>query len=256
MIVWKPRTAFTAAVPRPAASGSAIASKRLIPSASACVTSRCSDVSPIPRRGRFAMRSKRDGVVRVVDDGEVRHRVLDLGALVEARAADHLVGHLLPHEHVLEHAALRVRAVEDRDLGRRPAALDEPRDLRRDEPRLGVLVLDLDDLHRLALAEVGEEPLRLAVAVVLDHGVRGAEDRVRRAVVLLERDRLGAGEVALEVEDVVDVGAAEAVDRVVRDDAVGDEVVRALDVEVVDRAVELDALDAIRRCRRRRPRRT
>ena len=56
MIVWNPRTAFTAAVPSPAASGSAIASKRLIPIASACVTRRCSDVSPIPRRGRFAMR--------------------------------------------------------------------------------------------------------------------------------------------------------------------------------------------------------
>ena len=55
--MWKPRTALTAAVPRPAASGSAIASKRLIPIASACVTSRCSDVSPIPRRGRLAIRS-------------------------------------------------------------------------------------------------------------------------------------------------------------------------------------------------------
>ena len=35
------------------------------------------------------------------------------------------------------------------------------------------------------------------------------------------------------------------VDGVVGDDALGDEVVRPLDVEVVDRAVELDALDAL-----------
>ena len=46
--------------------------------------------------------------------------------------------------------------------------------------------------------------------------VRGLEDRVRRAVVLLERDRLRAGEVALELEDVADVGASEGVDRLVR----------------------------------------
>ena len=46
--------------------------------------------------------------------------------------------------------------------------------------------------------------------------VRRLEDRVRRAVVLLERDRLRAGEVALELEDVADVGAAERVDRLVR----------------------------------------
>ena len=43
-----------------------------------------------------------------------------------------------------------------------------------------------------------------------------AQDRVRRAVVLLERDRARPGEVALEVEDVADVGAAEGVDRLIR----------------------------------------
>jgi hypothetical protein len=47
---------------------------------------------------------QRDSVVGVVDDLEIRDRVLDLGALVEARAADHLVLHSLAYEHVLEHA--------------------------------------------------------------------------------------------------------------------------------------------------------
>ena len=42
-----------------------------------------------------------------------------------------------------------------------------------------------------------------------------------------------------------DVGAAEAVDRVVGDEPVGDEVVRVLDIEVVDRAIERDALDRL-----------
>jgi hypothetical protein len=78
---------------------------------------------------------------------------------------------------------------------------------------------------------------------VLDDLVRRAEDRVRRAVVLLERDLAGLAEVALELEDVADVGAPEGVDGVVRDQTVGDEVVRALDVEVVDRLVESDRFD-------------
>ena len=52
------------------------------------------------------------------------------------------------------------------------------------------------------------------------------------------------GERVLELEDVRDVGAAEAVDRIVGDDSVGDEVVGVLDVEVVDGGVsQLDALD-------------
>ena len=74
---------------------------------------------------------ERDGVVRVVDHLQVRDRVLDLGALVEARPADHLVGDALADEHVLEHARLRVRPVEDRDLAAGVALLDERRRSRR-----------------------------------------------------------------------------------------------------------------------------
>ena len=72
------------------------------------------------------------------------------------------------------------------------------------------------DAHRVALAEIGEEPLRLALAVLLDQRVRRPQDAVRRAVVLLERHDLRSGEVALELHDVADVGAAERVDRLVR----------------------------------------
>jgi hypothetical protein len=91
-------------------------------------------------------------------------------------------------EHVLQHAALRVHPVEDRDLGSRPALLDQLRDLGDDEARLGMLVFHLERSHGRALAELGEEVLLLALAVVPDDGVRSLEHGVRRAVVLLERD--------------------------------------------------------------------
>ena len=159
---------------------------------------------------------QRDGVGRVVDHLQVGDRVLDLRALVEAGAADHLVRNALADEHVLEHARLRVRPVEDCDLAAREAFLDALCDLGGDEPRLGVLVLDLEHAHRVAVAEVGPEVLLLALAVVGDDAVRGAEDRVRRTVVLLEGDRSGAGKVALELEHVADVGAAEGVDALIR----------------------------------------
>src|SRR5207248_8291692 len=47
-------------------------------------------------------------------------------------------------------------------------------------------------------------------------------------------------EVALELQDVADIGATERIDRVVGHQAVGDEVVCRPDVEVVHRAAELD----------------
>src|SRR4051812_15375839 len=167
-----------------------------------------------PRAVRDAQEG--DRVVRVVEHLEVGDEVLDLGALVEARAADHLVRDALADEDVLEHAALRVGAVEDGDLAAREALLHQQRDLGGDVAGLGVLVLDLDRADRVALAELRPEVLLLALAVVADDAVRGVEDVLGRAVVLLERDRVRAREVVLELEDVADVGAAEPVDALVR----------------------------------------
>ena len=199
----------------------------------------------MPRRGEFTARAERNRVRRVHEQRQVGERVLDLGALVEARAADHLVADPVAHQHVLEHPALSIRPVEDRDLVARLALVHEPLDLGHDEARLGVLVLELAHVHRIALAELRPEELVLALAVVGDHPVRRVEDRLRRAIVLLELDDGGIGEVALEAKDVLDVGAAEAVDRVVGEQPVRDEVVRALDVDVVDRRGELESA---RRC--------
>ena len=78
-----------------------------------------------------------------------------------------------------------------------------------------MLVGELGEPHRLAAGDFGPELLRPPFAIALDHRVGGGEDRLGRAVVLLELDHLGLGEVTLEVEDVADVGVAEAVDRLV-----------------------------------------
>ena len=168
----------------------------------------------------------------------------------------------MAHEQVLEHARLRVRAVEDRDVARGDALVEQPADARRDEARLRLLVLHLDHAHRLALAEVGPEALLEPVRVVRDDGVRGVEDPLRRAVVLLEPDHGGIGEVALEVEDVADVGTAERVDRLVgvadhaevavpRRQELRDAVLRVVGVLVlVDQQVREDLLPAVARRRR------
>ena len=153
-----------------------------------------------------------DRVRRVHQQREVRERILDLGALVEARAADHLVADPVAHQHVLQHAALGVRSVEDGDLVARLALLHEPLDLGHDEARLGMLVLELAHVHRVALAELRPEELVLALAVVGDHAIRRIEDRLRRAIVLLELDDVGIWVVPLEAKDIFDVGSPEAVD--------------------------------------------
>ena len=75
-----------------------------------------------------------DLVGRVDQQVEVGDGVLDLGALVELGPADHLVGHLVADERVLQDPALRVGPVEDRDLVPRRAP---PRSRGARSPRRG-----------------------------------------------------------------------------------------------------------------------
>jgi len=167
-----------------------------------------------------------------------------MASLISARSDD-LVADLRADQRVLEHPRLGVGAVEDGDLLARDALVDEPLDLARHVARLGVLVGKLAHLCGIALAEVGPQRLGHPPTVVRHDGVGDAQDGLGRAVVLLEADGLCLGEGVLEAEDVGDVGAAEGVDAVVRDQPVGDEVVGRLDVEVVDGGLELRSFDAL-----------
>ena len=83
-----------------------------------------------------------------------------------------------------------------------------------DEARLVHLVLRPVADDPVTPSDVRPQVLELAVDVVGDDGVGGIEDRLRAAVVLVEDDRdLGKG--VLELDDVAQVGPAEAVDRLV-----------------------------------------
>ena len=91
-------------------------------------------------------------VGRVGDGPEVGDRVLDLAPVVEPRAADHLVRDAHAHEVLLEHAALRVGAVEDGDVA--PSAMVvvvQLRDRVRDPLRLVALVVGVVAHDRIAV---------------------------------------------------------------------------------------------------------
>ena len=77
--------------------------------------------SPKPRFGVLTMRGRRKVVGRVHHAPQVGQHVLDLGPLVEPGAADHLVGHAVAHQDVLQHPGLGVHPVEDGDLAGRTA---------------------------------------------------------------------------------------------------------------------------------------
>src|SRR5258708_14674312 len=152
------------------------------------------------------------GLVHQAQRGQ---RVADLLALVEARAADDAVGQAQRDEALLELAGLEAGAHEDGGLGERLALPLARLDLVADPARLLLAVPHAPQHDALALVERGPQGLA-EPALVLRYEARGGGEDVRgRAVVLLEADDLRAREVALEAQDVADLGAAPGIDRLV-----------------------------------------
>ena len=75
------------------------------------------------------------------------------------------------------------------------------------------LVLAVDHRRQLTLGPLRPEVLRISLAGQADHTVGGRQNRLRAAVVLLQRDDRGLGVVFGEVEDVPYGCRAEGVDR-------------------------------------------
>ena len=156
---------------------------------------------------------ERQVVARVPEQAQIGHQVLDLGALVEAHAADQLVGQAAPHHLLFESARLGVGAHQDGGLRQR--RVRQLLEGGHQPARLVALVAAAVELWRLATLELGPQPLGAAPLVVLDKRRGGVENRLRRAVVALQLPHRGTLEVALELEYVVQLGAAPAVDALV-----------------------------------------
>ncbi|CFP61046.1 Uncharacterised protein [Bordetella pertussis] len=138
--------------------------------------------------------------------------MLDFLALEEAQATVHLVGDAHREQRMLEHARLRVAAVEHGDFAAHAAVVDQRADLVDQPLRLHAVGGLLDDAHRLALALFGPEVLAQASGVVPDEGIGRIQDVAVRAVVLFQADDTAMCVIAFEVGHVADVGAAKRID--------------------------------------------
>ena len=94
------------------------------------------------------------------------------------------------------------------------AALERLR-LLADPARLFLAVPVADQAHLLAALRLGPERLAKPPGIRCDQTRGGGQDVFGRPVVLFQPDHLGAGEVLFEAQDVADLGAAPAVDRLI-----------------------------------------
>ena len=154
-------------------------------------------------------------VCRVHDHLEISHDVADLGTVEESRAAHDLVGHARAQKHIFENTRLGVGAVEHGDVVVTRALGVQLLDLAGNPAALVALIARLEGLDLLAIALGRKQALVLALRVVTHHGVGGAQDMTRGAVVLLQLDGLAVFKVLLKVQDIGDVGATPAINGLV-----------------------------------------
>src|SRR5262249_44173593 len=143
-----------------------------------------------------------------VDDAQISQRVADLGALVKARTADYAIGQPERDETVFELAHLERRADENGDLVEHVALALKLLDLLADRTGLFLAVPASGDGDLLARHVLGAQRLAEPALVVGDEVARCGENMPGAPVIPLQADDFRAGEVVLEAQDVVDLGAA------------------------------------------------
>ena len=156
--------------------------------------------------------------MHVGDQLQVAEQILDLRAVIKTEAADHVVGDAVAAQGLFHQARLRVGAVEDgaaRGVFCLAGSLEVLVDLVGDEDGFGLPVGCLIEPDERAAFARGPQVFALALRVLRDDGAGTFENDLRGAVVLLEADGAGVGELLLEIENVLDVRAAPAVDGLV-----------------------------------------
>ena len=159
--------------------------------------------------------AKTDIIRRIADDGEIRERIPDLFALIEAVPADHTVGHAHAHEGALNRVRLGVHPVKHRMVTPLLPPLDRIHDGIRDKGALLLLVKGVihDDLFPGAIG--CPEIFALSLGIMGDHSIGCVQNILRGAVILFETDHLCLLILLLEREDIFNRCAAEAVNTLV-----------------------------------------
>ncbi len=173
---------------------------------------------------RCGHRAQKGRVVVVVDpQAEPAAQILDFSPVKEARAAGYLVRNLCLAQRFLEGLGLVVGAVQHGKvpelLELRPAVRQTTgtQALDAGHRALGLVLfaVRVHYPHRLAFAQVAPQILGEQLRIRADHIVGGAQDGAGGTVVLLQLDDLERGKVDRQFFQIVQRGAAPAVNRLV-----------------------------------------
>src|SRR3984893_12769221 len=149
------------------------------------------------------------------DASQIGERVADLGALVESWPADHPVRQAKGDKPLLEFAHLERRADKNGNLVEGMALALNLLDLFANHAGFFLRIPDPGDGWFLANFAIGEESLAEPPLVVRDQARRDAEDMPGRAIITFQPDDFRTRKIGPEAQDVIDLGAAPAIDRLI-----------------------------------------
>src|SRR5262249_39267714 len=135
--------------------------------------------------------------------------------LVKPRAADDTIGQAEGDETILELAHLKRGANQDRDFVERVPLTLQLLDLLADGACLFFRIPSGDHADFLTVFIFGAQRLAEAAFVVRNQVGGGGKNVAGRAIVPLQTDDLGTGKVLLEAQNIVDLGTAPAIDRLI-----------------------------------------
>src|SRR5438093_4191934 len=139
--------------------------------------------------------------------------VLHVGGLDEFEPAPFDERQIGAGELELEIEGVEARPEEHRNLVERDPLFAKLEDPLANETRLETLVLRLDEYRRHTVGEARPQNLGVTLSGALDDRVGEIENRLGRAVILLERDHPCARKAPLELHDVAKVRTPERIDR-------------------------------------------
>src|SRR5262249_5731320 len=147
------------------------------------------------------------------DRAEVGQDVFDLFTIIESKPTHDLIGNLLASEHVFKLTALRIGTIENREvLVGTVLVACEPLDLRNNKFGFPTFIGELRANDRKPFFVISPKGFVLTRLVVADDLTGGRDDRLGRAVILLELHDFGAWIISLEIQNVMDISASPFVD--------------------------------------------
>ena len=172
--------------------------------------------------GRIHRPDKRQ-VIGIHKHSQIANDILDFLALVKAYTAINLIRDRLRHQRLFNRARLRMHTVQNRNILVMYATstifhriLYRILDALHNPFRFFARVLRMVKHRRLAAGTNRPQDLLDSVLVILDDRIRHLQNARRRAVIVLQQNRLCAFMELVKFQNAIDIGTAPAINRLVR----------------------------------------